>query len=357
MKRLKRSLLAEVIISLLLGIGLLFLVSRVINIGASIDVVLKNLATPRGSILAFFSGVAFLLAFSMRGLRWKLFLSAISTVRASTAIRVYLVSIFVNFLLPISAGELAKTLMLKRITGIPVSRSLPTVAMDRSLDLLPALVIMIVVPWLGMALEVRLWVVLTLVGGLLMVLSFFIGLTVWKRSTAIATLHTITSLLPGAIGGKMASFATGFVDSLFASVGRPRIFLPTLALTCLAVVCDSLFAMFAFWTIGLPISFGTVIFGYTVYNLFFILPTPPGQIGSNEAVGLLIFAGLLHLPADQVAAMFFFSHVWAALLMCSAALISLKTLGLTISTTVKKPPVESQAEGVRDLALKRRACV
>jgi uncharacterized protein (TIRG00374 family) len=331
MKRLKSSLLAKVTVGLLLGLGLLFLVSRVINIGASIDVVLKNLATPRGLILAFFSGVAFLLAFSMRGLRWKLFLSTVSTVTTSTAIRVYLVSIFVNFLLPISAGELAKTLMLKRIAGIPLSRSLPTVAMDRSLDLLPALVIAIVVPWLGVALEIRFWVVLALVGGLLMVLTSFIGLTVWKRNTAIAVLHTITGLFPGVIGGRITTFAIGFVDSLFASVSRPRIFLPALVLTCLAVVCDSLFALFAFWTIGLPVSLGTVIFGYTIYNLFFILPTPPGQIGSNEAVGLLIFAGLLGLPVDQVAAMFFFSHVWAALLMCSAALISLKTLGLTIS--------------------------
>jgi uncharacterized membrane protein YbhN (UPF0104 family) len=93
--------------------------------------------------------------------------------------------------------------------------------------------------------------------------------------------------------------------------------------------------MFAFWTIGLQISFGMVIFGYTVYNMFFILPTVPGQVGSNEAVGLLIFGGLLHLPANKVTAMFIFSHPWAALLMCSAALICLKTLGLTFSTAMK----------------------
>jgi uncharacterized protein (TIRG00374 family) len=346
MKRLMGSLMAKGSIGLLLGIGLLFLVSRVVNIRASIDVVLKNLATPRGLVLACFAGVAFLLAFTIRGLRWKLFLSSISTVKAGTAIRVYLVSIFVNFLLPISAGEIAKTLMLKRIAKIPVNRSLPTVAMDRSLDLLPALVIMIIVPLLGITMEIRLWVVLAIVSGLLIVVTSFIGLTLWKRRTAIALLHRSTSILPGVIGGKIEAFATGFVDSLLAGASRLHVFLPALALTCLAVVCDSLFALFAFWTVGFPISFGTVIFGYTVYNLFFILPTPPGQIGSNEAVGLLVFTGLLHLPADQVIAMFFFSHVWAALLMCSAALVCLKTLGLTISTTIKRPPEEDHTERV-----------
>src|SRR5713226_8016902 len=47
----------------------------------------------------------------------------------------FLVGIFLNFLLPIRGGEVAKSLMLKRIANIPVSKSLPTVAMDKALDL------------------------------------------------------------------------------------------------------------------------------------------------------------------------------------------------------------------------------
>lgn len=349
MKRLLSSLLAKVIISLLLGVGLLFIVSRFVNIVAAIDVVLANLATPRGMLLALLSGAAFLLTFSIRGLRWKLFLSSISTVSSGTAIRIFLVCTFVNFLLPISSGEFVKTLMLKRIAGVPISRSLPTVAMDRSLDLLPALVIMIIVPLLGVRMEPRLWIVLCLVGGIFIALVSFVGLTVWKRSAAIAILHKITGILPGGIGGKVATFATSFVDSLLATASRPRIFLPALALTCLAVVCDSLYAMLAFWTIGFPISFGTVIFGYTVYNVLFVLPASPAGIGSNEALGLLVFTGLLHLPAGKVAAMFIFAHVWFALLMCLSALICLKTLGLTFSMIMRVRPEESYAEGVEKM--------
>ncbi len=288
-------------------------------------------------------------------MRWKLFLNSISNISTGKAIRIFLVSVFINFLLPISGGDIAKTLMLKRIAAIPISRSLPTVAMDRSMDLLPALVIMAIVPFLGVQMDIRLWLVLGMVGGLLIVLASFIGLTVWKRAAAIAMLHKIIGVLPRAIGSKMEAFATGFVDSLLAGASRPHIFLPAVALTCLAVICDSLFAMFAFWMIGFPISFRTAIFGYTVFNMFFIFPTPPGQIGSNEAVGLLVFTGLLHLPADKVTAMFIFSHPWAALLMSAAGLVCLKTLGLTISTTMKMKvePEESHAEGEEGLLLEK----
>ncbi len=346
MKRILSSPVAKVIIGLLIGVVLLFLVSRFVNIVAGFGVVIKNLETPRGMLFAFLSGAAFLLAFSIRGVRWRLFLGTISTIKTSTAIRAYLVGTFVNFLLSFSSGEIAKTLLLKRIAGIPISRSLSTVAMDRSLDLLPALVIMIVVPLLGMTMEPRLWIVLGMVGGVFVILVSFIGLAIWKRSTAIAILDKTTRILPNALGGKIEAFAKGLVDSLLASASRPRLFLLALALTCLAVICDSLCAMFAFWTVDLPISFGMAIFGYTVYNMFFILPTVPGQVGSNEVVGLLVFTGLLHLPADKVAPMFIFSHPWTAFLMCATGLICLKTLGLKLSTalTIKAQPEESKEE-------------
>jgi uncharacterized membrane protein YbhN (UPF0104 family) len=157
-------------------------------------------------------------------------------------------------------------------------------------------------------------------------------------------LQKITSLFPKAIGGKIEGFATGFVDSLILGASRPRIFLAAILLTSVALTFDGMFAMLAFWTTGYYITFATAIFGYTMFNMFTILPTPPGQVGSNEAVGLLVFAGLLHLQPDKVIAMFFFSHPWAALLMCTTGLTCLSTLGLTISKVMKLRTEESEDE-------------
>jgi uncharacterized protein (TIRG00374 family) len=344
MKGLLSTLAAKVTIGLLIGIGLLFLVLRFVDISLTLHVLQQNLTTPRGIVLGLLSGIAFLLAFSIRGIRWKLFLNPICKVSAFTTIRLFLVSTFINFLLPINGGEIAKTLILKRIAAVPISRSLPTVAMDRSLDLLPALFIMAIVPLLGVQMDIKLWLVLGTVGGLLIGLASFVGLTAWKRTAAIVLLRKITGVLPKAIGGKIETFATSFVDSLLIGASRPKIFIPAVLLTCVAVICDSLFAMLAFWTIGLPISFRTAIFGYTTYNMFYIFPTPPGQLGSNEAMGLLVFGGLLHLPPSKVIAMFIFSHPWAALLTCTTGIICLKTLGLTIPTAMKAQTEESDTE-------------
>lgn len=346
MKSLLRTAKAKVTIGLLTGIGLLFFVSRFVDISATFQVLRQNLATPRGIILALLSGVAFLLAFSIRGVRWKLFLHPVVGNKVSTfkAIQLFFVSIFLNFLLPIQGGEVAKCLMIKRIAGIPISRSLPTVAMDRSLDLMPALFIITIVPLLGVHMDFKLWLVLGIIVGLLCVLIFFIGLAAWKRAAAVALLKKITNMLPKSIGDKIEGFATSFVDSLLMGASRPRIFLPAILLTCVALTFDGVFAMLAFWTIGYHIPLGTAIFGYTMFSLFTILPTPPGQVGSNEAVGLLVFAGLLHLPKTNVIAMFLFSHPWAALIMSTTGIACLSALGLTISGVMKVRSGENDAK-------------
>ncbi len=334
----------KVTIGLLIGIGLLYLVSRFVDIPTTMQVLRQNLTTPRGITLGLLSGVAFLAAFSIRGVRWKLFLNPIGKVSTLKAIQLFLVGIFLNFLVPVRGGEVAKSLMLKRIAGIPVSQSLPTVAMDKALDLMPSLFIMAIVPFLGMQMDATLWLVLGTVGGLLISLIFFVGLAAWKRSAAIHLLQKMTGLLPQVIRGKIEGFATGFVDSLLMGASRPRIFIPAVLLTCVAVLFDGLFAMLAFWTIGFAIPFSTAIFGYTVYNMFYILPTPPGQVGSNEFAGLLVFHVLLGLPADKVTAMFVFSHPWAALLMTVTGMACLSALGLTLSSAMKVQTEGEKAE-------------
>ncbi len=334
-KALLNSPTAKVTLGLLIGIGLLFLVARFVNLPVTLAILRTNLATPRGIILALLAGACFLMAWSVRGIRWKLFLNPVGKVSTFQAIALYQVGVFLNFLLPIRGGEVAKCFMLKRNSDIPVSKSLPTVAMDKALDLMPALFIMAIVPFLGVQMDIKLWLVLWFVSGILISLLVFVLLSAWKRDSAIALLQKMTGLLPKSISNKVEGFATGFVDSLLAGASQPRIFIPAIMLTIVAVLFDGLFAMLAFWTIGYHITFGMALFGYSVYNMFYILPTPPGQVGSNEAVGLLVFSGLLHIPATQVTAMFVFSHPWAAMLMCTTGLICLSTLGLTITGAMK----------------------
>ncbi|GHP00224.1 hypothetical protein KSF_102710 [Reticulibacter mediterranei] len=325
----------RIVAGLVIGLGLLLLVARYVNVSIAVGIVRSHLTTPQGIIYALLSSLAFLAAFSIRGVRWKLFLNQVGKVSTLKAIQLFLVGVFLNFLLPIRGGEVAKSLMLKRISNIPVSQSLPTVAIDKALDLVPALFIMAIVPLFGINMDIKIWVVLGMVGLLLLCLIGFVGVAAWKRLAAIGLLQKITGVLPKRVGSKIEGFAINFVDALLAGASRPKVFIPAVLLTIVAVFFDGLFALLAFWTVGVPVSLELAIFGYTLFNMFYILPTPPGQVGSNEVFGLLVFSGLLRLDPHGVTAMFLFSHPWAALLQTIVGVGCLSTLGLTIASAMK----------------------
>ncbi|MGZ4940334.1 MAG: lysylphosphatidylglycerol synthase transmembrane domain-containing protein, partial [Halobacteriota archaeon] len=140
----------RITLGLIVGIVLLVLVLRYVNLSAVLSVLEENLRTPRGIALALLAGVAYLLAWSIRGIRWKLFLNPIGEVSVFKAIALYQIAVFVNFLLPVQGGEVVKCFLLRRSTNIAVSASLPTVMLDKTMDLMPVLVILAIVPLLGL---------------------------------------------------------------------------------------------------------------------------------------------------------------------------------------------------------------
>jgi uncharacterized protein (TIRG00374 family) len=325
------------ILGLLMGLGMLLLISKFVNISSTFSTLRQHLTTTRGVTFALLAAASFIAAFSIRGVRWRLFLSRICDISAFKSIQIFWVAVFLNFLLPVQGGELGKCLILKRTRRVPISQSLPTVAMDKSLDLMPALFIMAAVPFIpGIHMSATLWAILALVGGILLGIIFTVALMAWNRAAATKFIRLMLQILPKGIGAKIEGFALGFVDSLLEGASRPKTFIPAILLTCLAITCDGLFAWFAFLTVGVNnMSFGMAIFGYTTYNMFSILPTPPGQVGSNELVGVLVFGGLLGYPKAQVLAMYLLSHPLAAIIMTAMCLLCLSSLGISLKSAIK----------------------
>jgi uncharacterized protein (TIRG00374 family) len=262
-------------------------------------------------------------------------LNPVRKVGAIKIIQLFLIGVFLNFVLPIRAGELAKSLVLKRISRIPLNQSLPTIAMDKAMDLLPALFLVALIPFLGIQMNKVIWSILGLANACLIGLILFVILAGWKRVVAIRLLQLITKILPGFLKKKIEAFVIGFVDTLLLSAKRPKILVMAVLITGVAVFFDGLYNFFAFWAIGHPISIPEALFGYMLFNLFYILPNPPGQVGSNEVVALLIFSGILHIPPESVTAMVVLFHPWSGLLMCGMGMGCLSLLGVSLSSAVK----------------------
>ena len=294
--------------------------------------------------LALLGGLVFLSAYVVRALRWRLFLTP-NRVSVSRAVAIYQVAIFINWLLPVRGGELVKSLLLRRLDGIPVSRSLPTVTMDKAMDLLPAVALLAILPVTGLQLSHSLWALLLFVVSILGLGAVALALAASRRRFALSVLHRLTSNLSPALRQRVEPFLVRFVDTLLTLVRRPRLLLVAAGFTVVAVGLDALFCLLAFQAVGANVTFPIVLYGYTFYNLAYVLPTPPGQIGSNELIGLLVFSGLFHVSRSAVAAMFVFSHPWTALLMTCSGLLCLGGMGLTLRATLFLAREPAPAEG------------
>jgi uncharacterized protein (TIRG00374 family) len=296
-------------------------------------------------------GIVFLAAYAVRGLRWR-YLLAPERVSRSRAVAIYQVATFVNWLLPIQGGELVKCLLLRRLQGTPISRSLPTVVMDKAMDLLPAVGLLALLPFLPFHLSRPLWILLLTVLLVLAGCALFLGLAIWRRSVALALLCWLMQKLPTAAQQRLEPFAIKFTEALLALAMRPRVLLIAAGYTVVAVCCDALSFLLAFQAVGASIAFPVVLYGYTFYNLAYILPTPPGHIGLNEVVGLLVFTGLLHISSTTVAAVFLFVHPWTAILMTTCGLLCLSAMGLTLRSTLAlthEAPQESPRKALQEV--------
>ena len=133
----------------------------------------------------------------------------------------------------------------------------------------------------------------------------------------------------------MRPFVTGFTDTLLALFRRPRILLVAAGYTGHRRGLDALFCLLAFRAVGVSVPVLVVLYGYTLFNLSFILPSPPGQVGSNELIGLLIFSGVFRVSRTGVGAMFLFSHPWTATLMACSGMACLSAMSLNLRSTFR----------------------
>jgi uncharacterized protein (TIRG00374 family) len=335
-----RAIVARTIVGLIVGAILIATFLRLVNVGAASARLARLSVTA-----ALLCGLVFLGSYVVRALRWRCLLRPcrLSVTRAAA---IYQVGTFVNWLLPIRGGEVAMSVLLRRTNGIPVSRSLPAVGMDKAMDLLSVVPLLALVPFIGLHLGRLLWLLLLLALATVVFAGLALTLFAVRREHAQGLLiRPLAAVLPHA-GERVELFVVQFVDTLLALIRQPRLLLTAAAYTAVAISLDALFCLLAFRAVGLHVAWPVVLYGYTFYNLSFILPTPPGQVGSNELVGLLIFSGVFGVSRSGVGAMFLFSHPWTAILMAISGLTCLSVMGMSLRNALQLTDAQGQGEPV-----------
>lgn len=322
------------IISILLGVVFLYAWLKIVDWKAFISY-FQKFDLKIALLFSFF----YIFAYFLRSFRWKIILNPIKKISIRYSFFIFMSGMLINYLIPVRAGEVAKSIILKKKDQIRISESLPTIFIDKITDLFPIILILFLIPLISVRLNLALYIIVFV---LFLIFLFFIGFlffAVNHRIRAITFLNTILKISPKKYRQSLEDFFTNFVDGMAIMQNRPKDNCSIYLLTILAVLSESLYIFIVFRAFGSMISYPKILFGYTLMNLTYILPTPPAQIGSNQFMWILIFSFALGENENLTSAAIAFSHLLTSILIFMIGAISMLSLKIKFSELTKKEVV------------------
>jgi len=278
----------------------------------------------------------YILAYFIRSIRWRLILRPIFKMRIMESFSYFMSGMLVNYLIPVRAGEFAKSIFLKKNEGVKISKSLPSIFIDKLTDLFPIIVVIILIPILAIPISKTLtWIILAI----LLLYVIFLCILIFSMKSP-ENMHKIlmklSFLFPAKFKLKLGEFYKSFIEGMGILKGRVEDTFLIYFLTILAVLSESFFVYMIFKSLGLQdIGLIKILFGYTLMNLTYILPTPPAQIGSNEFMWVVIFSFALGLDKNLTGAAVATVHMITTIVIFVLGAISLSSIGIKFSEVLK----------------------
>lgn len=315
--------------SLIIGLILVYIWLKFINLEETIGY-LKKIDLFWVSL----SIILYILAYFIRSIRWRIILAPIEQISVKQAFAIFMGGMLINYIIPIRAGEVAKSFFLKGMKRTPVSLSLPTVFIDKMMDLFPIVILLLLLPLVPVKMNSFLVWVLTILVIIFVIFVLVTILAVIKQKSVAKFLQAWFFWLPKKWKDKVYSFLEIFVEGLTVVKKNKQKGWEILGLTILAIIFDAVYIVTMFLAFDYQIAFLVALFGYTLINLSYILPTPPAQIGSNEAIYIIIFTFALGIDKNLVSASLGFAHLLTGSIIFIIGLISLNYIGVSLGRTL-----------------------
>ncbi len=221
----------------------------------------------------------------VRSWRWHYTLRRIKPVPSLRLFPLVCIGYFGNNVFPFRAGEVLRSVVLRKTEDIAISSSLATVFIERVFDgLVMLLFVFVALPFAPMPPEYRrLVVLLTLL--MLGATAVFMWMAMYPRR--IITLYTWAAnrLLPTALRGRSDDLFRRFMDGLGSLSDRTDV-LMIFATSVLIWLLETVKYWFVMHAFPFDVSFIVLMLMNGLVNLATTLPSAPGYIGTFDTPGI-----------------------------------------------------------------------
>ncbi len=320
----------KIIANTVLGIILIFVWSRFVNIGQIIATLSKFNLIYLLPIFAFM-----LLSPILRAIRLKIFLSEVQKISLKDLIFLNGISQILNYFIPIRAGEIAKGIYLHTQYKMDLKKGVVWIFLDRFVDflvvLMMAAIFLMIVPT-ALNTNMVIITVLMFLGGVILTYLAIFNVSIFQK--------LINFLMPLLIERHIkiyfAKFSHFILDSFKILKRSPKDLFLMIIITVLAYGADAAIWYFSFMALGSNQDFVKMYLGQLLSALTYLIPAAPGYIGSAEASGLLVLSGILKIGTNLASATTVLLHVLSAIFIIIFGLISIFSLKIDLKEIMQK---------------------
>ena len=238
-----------------------------------------------------------LLLFPMQGLRWRHLVDAPDVPARSAFVALAFVGVAITNVVPGRPGDVARGIWLGRLGPIPMARSLTSVAVDRSIDVITLFAyLLICLPFVSKPD----WLVnLVIVGAALTGAALIVLVGAWWYSTHSARGRARARLTRDDRSW-VGHVLSGVVRGL-AVLSRPRDFAMALALSAVGWLGPFASGWLVARSLGIDLGFASAVFVIAVIGLGSAIPSSPGMIGTYQWLAVTSMAVVGVGQADALA--------------------------------------------------------
>ncbi|MCK9309504.1 MAG: lysylphosphatidylglycerol synthase transmembrane domain-containing protein [Candidatus Cloacimonetes bacterium] len=287
------------------------------------------------------ASLAYLSAYFIRAWRWNMLLpfNSPETGKKPGLFRTYLYAMggnFINYLIPLRAGDVVRAWFIKRNHNIPLLKALPSVIIDKAFDTIAILFIIILLPFLAIQVSKAMVILLSLLALVFIVTLLLLLSAAWQKDFVIRVLNKLFWFLPSRLKTRVHAAIVLFVNELNVFEHHPLHLLFATLLTAVGLALDGAYFYLLFVAFGIPFSFPLALFGYTLINLSYALPQPPAQLGSNEWMMIIVFSIGFGLTKSAASAIMAFAHILTFSLMSFWGIIAFAISGKEVVLKIFK---------------------
>lgn len=330
----KSTVFRRILFNTVLGIFLVFAWSRFVDFSQLLQHL--RVTDPKISLLFF---LFFLVSGALRGLRLKILLNKYPLSWKDASMLTFLGQCL-SFLIPVRAGEIAKSVYLTSHYDVSLAKSVVWIFIDRFLDfLLVLLIIVLLVPFVPNDLPGQF---VPVAGLILLGFALFFLLAVISENFLKKIIQFLSNYIPiKSIAKRFVSFTYSIIEGFEVLRRKPQELLLLLLITVAAQVSDGIIWLISFAALGINLGFITGVLGNALSALTFLIPSSPGYVGSAEAATLAVFSGALKFDPNQVSAATVLFHLLTLLAIFIFGFSSLYFLKFNLSGVWKRVRGES----------------